>query len=113
MKLLCQKYSRYIIAVMLMTVLYGKAVACVVGKALTMQSVSTDTGELPAEDSNNEAKKESTFKDCKKSWTEMEPGQELLPVHPLMQANRSLRPIAACSVPTTLVQKVPTPPPLM
>jgi hypothetical protein len=112
MKLLCQKYSRYIIAALLLTVLYGKSAVCVASKALAKQSMSADTGELPTEDNSNETRKESTFKDCKKSWTEMEPGQELLPVHPWVQPNMSIVPLAACSVPTALVQKVPTPPPL-
>jgi hypothetical protein len=85
----------------------------VVCKALAIQSVSADTSELPTEDNGNEAKKESTFKECKKSWAEMEPGQELLPVHPLVQPNMSIVLITTCAVPGTLVQKVPTPPPLV
>jgi hypothetical protein len=111
MRLLCKKYSQYFIAVLMLSVLYGKAIICVKSVVLSSQYVAAEEyGETSSQD--NETEKESSVKSCKKSWVEMEYGQMIIPSHPLQRTGIDLMSHHLCSALSRLYQRVPTPPPL-
>ncbi|MCG2616731.1 hypothetical protein LZZ85_20700 [Terrimonas sp. NA20] len=111
MRLLCKKYSQYFIAVLMLSVLYGRSIVCVKSVVFSAQYVSAEEyGEGSSQDGENE--KEGTVKSCKKSWVEMEYGQMIIPSSPLQWAMADMMTHHQCSALARLYQRVPTPPPL-
>lgn len=111
MRLLCKKYSQYFIAVLMLSVLYGKSIVCVKSVVFSTQYMSTEEyGETSSPDGENE--KEGSVKSCKKSWVEMEYGQLVIPASPLQWAAIDPMMHHHSAALARLYQRVPTPPPL-
>lgn len=110
MHILCRKYCQYFIALLMMTVLYGKSILCVNYALLNSKNIAMDTEEQTSQD--NETEKENLLKGCKKSWTEMESGELHLPAQPLARVATIMQYPATVSRPISLYQRVLTPPPL-
>lgn len=110
MRILCRKYCQYFIAILMMSVLYGKTIVCMNYALLNSKNVAMDTEEKSVQDNENE--KENLLKGCKKSWTEMESGELHLATQPFsfIATNRQYPPQA--SRPISLYQRVLTQPPL-
>ncbi|RYY54374.1 MAG: hypothetical protein EOO09_14540 [Chitinophagaceae bacterium] len=112
MLVLTRQFSRYIIALLLMTVLYGKSLVCVKSFAWKSTFSSTeDYGDSGSQDTENET--ESSPKPCKKPFAEMETGQFLSLSVPLLLSPDNLRTCHRSSSPSRLYQKVPIQPPLL
>ncbi len=111
MRLLCKRYSQCFIAILMLSVLYGKSIVCVKSVVFSAQYVTVEEyGETSSQD--GETEKEGSVKSCKKSWVEMEYGQMIIASHPLQRADIDLMMHHLCSALTRLYQRVPTPPPL-
>lgn len=113
MKCISRAYIRPFIAILLLTVMYGKSMAFVVYQTVSFHVLKSSPGEdIPVEDNEGDATKDNTLKGCKKSWTEMEPCLSVLPSDPSSPDRVSTLPLTNCSLDQSYYQKVPTPPPL-
>ncbi|WP_276481041.1 hypothetical protein [Paraflavitalea pollutisoli] len=110
MHILCRKYCQYFIALLMMTVLYGKSILCVNYAILNSKNIAMDTEENSSQD--NETEKENLLKGCKKSWTEMESGELQLAAQPFARISTIRQYPSQFSSPISLYQRVLTPPPL-
>lgn len=114
MKWLYNTYNRYLIAVLLMTIMYGRPLVCAVYKIVTIQAMkAVPDEELSTEDNENEGAKESTVKDGKKSMIAIAPCLALPSTHTVPINHNALWPLIHIDLIESFYQKVPTPPPLL